>query len=91
MQPVAADQREEGGQEGAALRACAAGDHVGKLVDLESEERRPEHERHHSAQIQVGTAPFSERLTRYAVKGQVYGFLSLGNSGINRELRCPVK
>lgn len=63
MQPVAADQREEGGQEGAALRACAAGDHVGKLVDLESEERRPEHERHHSAQIQVGTAPFSERRT----------------------------
>ena len=48
VQPVAADQGEECGQEGAALRGGAAGDHAGELADLESEERGAEHERDES-------------------------------------------
>ena len=38
MQPVAADEREEGREEGAARAARALRDHAGELVDLEDEE-----------------------------------------------------
>ena len=51
MQPVAADQREKGGKKSAALRGGAAGDHVGELAELESEERRAEHEGNQRTEI----------------------------------------
>ncbi len=51
VQPMAADQGEEGGQEGAALRAGAAADHVGELAELEREERQAECEGDQSAEI----------------------------------------
>ena len=38
VQPVAADEGEEGGKKGAALRRRAASDHVGELADLQAQE-----------------------------------------------------
>ena len=38
VQAVGADQREEGGQEGAALRRRALMDHVGELGELDADE-----------------------------------------------------
>ena len=51
---VAADQAEEGGQEGAARRAVAVRDKAGELVDLEEQEARPEQAGHdHAAVVQA--------------------------------------
>ena len=46
MQAVAADQGEEGRQEGAARRAGAARDQAGEFVDLQGQEGGAEHEGH---------------------------------------------
>src|SRR3954469_20384027 len=51
MQPVAADEREEGGQKRAALRGRALRDHVGELAQLENKERGAEYERDQGKEI----------------------------------------
>ena len=51
VQPVAADEGEEGGQERAAVRAVALGDHSGELVDLETEEAEAEQAGHDEADL----------------------------------------
>ena len=51
MQPVAADQREERGEEGAALGAGSDGDHAGELAELERQEGGAEREGDDGSQI----------------------------------------
>ena len=45
VQPVGADQREEGGEEARALRAGALVDQVGELVELDADEGGAEERR----------------------------------------------
>ena len=56
VQAVAADKGEEGGQKGAALRGRAAGDHVGELVQLETEEAAPSTKVTAAQRVGLGTA-----------------------------------
>ena len=61
VQAVASDKGEECGQESAALRGGAAGDHVGELANLESDESGPEHEREYRKEVDVNATPRIDR------------------------------
>src|ERR1700726_1101353 len=57
MQPVAADQRKEGGEKSAALRTGPCRDHAGELPHFQREEAGPQHESDECSQISGGIAP----------------------------------
>src|ERR1700739_443169 len=57
MQPVAADQRKEGGEKSATLRPCPRRDHAGELPHFQRKEAGAEHESDDGSQISGGIAP----------------------------------
>src|SRR6185295_7980823 len=72
MQPVTADQREEGGKKCAALRGRPRRDHVVELAKLEIEKCRAQQERHHGAEENAEALPRidGERHQPAAVAGE---------------------
>ena len=56
VQPMHADQHEEGGQEAAAVGGGAVADHGGEVVRLHAEEDDPKHQRHDQPEHQATAA-----------------------------------
>src|SRR5262245_1871757 len=61
VQAVAADEGEERGEEGAALRGRAACDHAGELMDLEIEECGTEYESDQSKEVRICSSSLTDR------------------------------
>src|SRR5437588_170017 len=61
MQSVAADKREEGREESAALRTGSGGDHAGELPHLQYQERGSQHEGDEGSEVSGAITPRADR------------------------------